>query len=79
MRRFVLIACLAALLAAATSGTAAAALKGGIGDQNSSTFGDPAFKALHVKRTRLIVPYDAIFKNPGSLAQWVGAVTANHL
>jgi hypothetical protein len=76
MRRLVAITSLAALIAAGTTATTAtASLKGGIGDQNSTTFSDPSFKALGVKRTRLIVPYDAIFKNPGAVAQWMAAAS----
>lgn len=76
MRRLTLIACLAALVAAGTTTTASAALKGGIGDQNASSFSDPNFVALHVTRTRLILPYDSIFKDPGYVAAWMGAVNA---
>jgi hypothetical protein len=76
MRRLVIVSCLAALIAAGLSTTAFAALKGGIGDQNASTFSDPDFTALKVKRTRLIVPYDAIFKNAGAVDQWVQAALA---
>ena len=50
MRRMTLICCLAALVAAGMSTTAFAALKGGIGDQNASSFSDPHFRALGVKR-----------------------------
>jgi hypothetical protein len=76
MRRLVLIACLAALIAAGVTSTANAALIAGIGDQNSSTFTDPNFKKLKVKRTRLIVPYDAVLHQPGAglLQQWMDAV-----
>jgi hypothetical protein len=74
MRRLVTIACLAAFVSAGLmTTTASAALKGGIGDQNASTFSDPNFKALGVKRTRLIVPWDAIFKNPAAVDGWVQA------
>jgi hypothetical protein len=76
MRRLTLIAGLAALIAAGMTTTASAALKGGIGDQNASTFSDPNFQALRVKRTRLITPYDSIFKNPAGLDQWMSAVAA---
>ena len=79
MRRLTLICCLAALVAAGMSTTAFAALKGGIGDQNASSFSDPHFRALGVKRTRLIVPYDAIFKSPGQVDQWVKAALAAKL
>jgi hypothetical protein len=71
-----IIAGLVALIAAGTTTTASAALKGGIGDQNASTFSDPSFQALGVKRSRLIVAYDAIFKSPGPLDEWINAVSA---
>src|SRR3954454_14312915 len=74
MRRLVLIACLAALMTAGVGSTAHAALVAGIGDQNSTTFSDPNFKKLHVKRTRLIVPWDAIIHDPGRIKQWMDAV-----
>jgi hypothetical protein len=53
----------------------------GIGDQNSTTFSDPNFKKLKVKRTRLIVPYDAVLHEPGAsrLADWMKAVKAAKL
>jgi hypothetical protein len=81
MRRPVLIACLAALLAAGAVSTSHAALIAGIGDQNSTTFSDPNFKKLKVKRTRLIVPYDAVLHEPGKtqLAQWMAAVKSAKL
>jgi hypothetical protein len=77
MRRFALIACLAALIVAGISTTnASARLIAGIGDQNSTTFGDVNFKKLKVKRTRLIVPWDAV-NTPDGLSrvkQWMDAV-----
>jgi hypothetical protein len=76
MRRLVLISCLAAFICAGLATTASAALKGGIGDQNASTFTDARFQALHVKRTRLIVPYDSILKSPAAVDQWVKAALA---
>ena len=81
MRRLVLIACLAALIAAALTSTANAALIAGIGDQNSDTFTNPNFTKLKVKRTRLIVPYDAVLHEPGAsrLKQWMDAVKAAKL
>ena len=74
MRRLVLIACLAALLTAGAVTTAHAAVVG-IGDQNASTFSDPNFKKLKVKRTRLIVAWDAVNKASGRarLDQWMKA------
>src|SRR3954451_6423154 len=81
MRRLVLAACLAALITAGAVSTSHAALVAGIGDQNSSTFTDPNFKKLKVKRTRLIVPYDAVLREPGAsaLKQWLTAVRAAKL
>ena len=76
MRRLVPMLCLAAFIAAGLSTTASAAVKGGIGDQNATTFSDPHFTALKIKRTRLIVPFDAIFKNPGGVDGWVKAALA---
>ena len=77
MRRLGLIACLAALIAAGiTTTNASAALIAGIGDQNASTFSDPNFKKLKVKRTRLIVAWDAINHSDGlaRLDEWMTAV-----
>ena len=75
MRRLVLIACLAALLSAGLASNANA-LVVGIGDQNSDTFSNPSFKSLKVKRTRLIVPWNAINSGSGKAAikQWIDAV-----
>jgi hypothetical protein len=81
MRRFTLIACLAALFAAGLTTTNASALVAGIGDQNATTFTDANFKKLHVKRTRLIVAWDAINHADGRarLDQWMAAVRAAKL
>jgi hypothetical protein len=81
MRRLVLIACLAALMTAGAVSTANAALIAGIGDQNADTFTNPNFTALKVKRTRLIVPWDAVLREPGAsrLKQWMDAVKAARL
>jgi len=65
MRRLVVIACLAAVLTAGAVSTANAALIAGIGDQNASTFTDANYKKLKVKRTRLIVAWDAVNKTDG--------------
>jgi hypothetical protein len=80
MRRLVLIACLAALMTAGAVTTAHAAVVG-IGDQNASTFSDPNFKKLKVKRTRLIIPWDAINSASGRarLDQWMNAAKAAKL
>src|SRR3954449_5669279 len=73
MRRLVLIACLVTGLTAGAVTTAHARLIAGIGDQNSTTFSDPNFKKLHVKRTRFIVPWDAINNDPSRVQQWMDA------
>ena len=80
MRRLVLIAGLAALLAVGVT-TSASALVAGIGDQNGASFSDPAFRALHVKRTRLIIPWDAINSRGGRarIDAWMRAAKADHL
>jgi hypothetical protein len=81
MRRFILIACLAALFAAGLTTTNASALIAGIGDQNAGTFADANFKKLNVKRTRLIVAWDAINHADGRarLNEWMAAVKAAKL
>jgi hypothetical protein len=81
MRRLTLIACLAALIAAGITTTNASALIAGIGDQNASTFSDANFKKLNVKRTRLIVSWDAINSADGRarLDEWMAAVKAAKL
>jgi hypothetical protein len=61
--------------------TANARLVAGLGDQNASTFSDPNFTKLGVKRTRLIVPWNAINSASGrsQLDQWMHAARADHL
>jgi hypothetical protein len=78
MRRLTLIACLGALIAAGITTTNASALIAGIGDQNASTFTDANFTKLNVKRTRLIVAWDAINLADGQarLDEWMAAVKA---
>jgi hypothetical protein len=81
MRRLVTIACLSALITAGAVTTADAALVAGIGDQNASTFTDPNFKKLKVKRTRLIVAWNAINSASGRsrLDPWMAAAKTAHL
>jgi hypothetical protein len=79
MRRLVISACLVLALTAGIVSTAHAGLIAGIGDQNATSFSDPNFVKLHVKRTRFIVPFDAIFKNPGLVQQWMDAAKAAKL
>jgi hypothetical protein len=68
-------------MTAGVASTANAALVAGIGDQNSDTFSNPNFKKLKVKRTRLIVPYNAINSASGraSLDPWMAAAKAAKL
>src|SRR5205085_5854745 len=80
MRRLVLITSLAAVLTAGAVTTAHGAVVG-IGDQNASTFSDPNFKKLKVKRTRLIVAWNAINSSGGRarLDPWMAAAKEAHL
>jgi hypothetical protein len=81
MRRLVLIACLAAVTMAAAVTTAHAALIAGIGDQNQTTFTDPNFKKLKVKRTRLIVPWNVASTASGRarINGWMAAAKQDKL
>jgi hypothetical protein len=70
MPRKSLLAVLAALCALAVvpaSATAAINVSVGIGDQNTSTFDVPSFKALKVKKVRYFIRWNAA-DNPGELA-----------
>lgn len=62
MRRTVTVLTLIALALLAVGGTTAAQAKVAIGiaDNKSDMFTDPRFTALHVKRVRVMVPYDAM-------------------
>jgi hypothetical protein len=57
---------LALLLPAASS-----AYVVGIADQNPAFLNDPSLQALTPQRTRLIAPYDGVFKNRAGLDQWL--------
>jgi hypothetical protein len=70
------LALCAALMAVPATGSAAIV---GIGDQKASTFSDPLFKSLKVKRTRLITAYNSIFENPTRLDDWMKAARAARL
>jgi hypothetical protein len=73
MRRTVLL-CFLFLLAAAGP-AAARPLVVGIGDQNTRMFSDPAFRALDVKHSRLLVAWDW-YRDPDATAQidqWMAA------
>ena len=55
---------------------ARAGLLVGIGDQRPDTFADPEWKALRLKTSRLIVPWNGIFTNKGQLERWLNAARA---
>jgi hypothetical protein len=72
------LVCATALLAVPAESQA---LIVGLGDQKPSTFSDPLFQALKVKRTRYIVPWNAVQK-PDELAEvdaWMAAARAARL
>jgi hypothetical protein len=75
--RVLALAAALAILALAVP-TQSHALIVGLGDQKASTFSDPLFQQLRVKRTRLIVPWDAI-NNPSQVQgvdEWFAAARA---
>jgi hypothetical protein len=78
MRRILIIT---AMLVGTASFTASAdaRLIVGIGDQNAATFDDANFKKLGVKRTRYIVPFDAITKDAAGVDAWMQAARRNGL
>lgn len=51
----------------------------GVADHKPETFQDPLFRALGVKRTRLVTPYDSIFSQPAVLDEWIRAARAQGL
>jgi hypothetical protein len=54
-------------------GGASARLLMGVGDESPAVFSNPYFKALGVKRTRLITPYDIALSNPSADTPWMTA------
>ena len=64
-----------AIAAAADAGRPvdAQALVIGIGDQKASTFSDPLFRSLGVRRTRYFPAWDDIFNQPEVLDAWMAA------
>jgi hypothetical protein len=81
-RQLALLAVIAAALAAVLAPEPAGArLKAGIGDQKASTFSDPLFLRLHVRRTRLVVPWNAIDKpsERAAVDEWMRAARRRHL
>jgi hypothetical protein len=61
-----------------TAGCASASLLMGVGDESSSTFLNPWFKGLGVKRTRLIAPYNVALASPGALTGWMTGAAFDH-
>jgi hypothetical protein len=78
-----LLAALSALLALPAIGHAKSTTNVlvGVGDQRASMFTDPSWQALHLKRTRYFIPWNAIH-NAGALAQadaFVAAAKTAHV
>lgn len=76
LRRFAvpLLAALA-VLAVPASAVAKTNVAVGIGDQSSKMFSDPLYQALHLKKTRYFIEWNAI-DQPAELAKAVGFVNA---
>ncbi len=72
-RNIVILTCLLALALTGLAAPSAGAQALGIGDQKPEVFQNPLFKSLGVKRTRLFMPYDAIFSEPARLDAWIQA------
>jgi hypothetical protein len=79
------VACLAAATSALAGAPrprahAAASFMTGIGDEQTTMFGNPLWQHLHTRIARYIAPYDAAVR-PDSLAQaraWIRAAEAQH-
>jgi hypothetical protein len=72
---------LAALLLVPAAASAKTHVAVGLGDQHASTFGAPAFRALHVKKARYFIRWDAA-KVPYAMAaadEYVRAANAAHV
>lgn len=69
------LVCALMLAVPASSGAAIV----GIGDQKPTTFSDPLFKSLNVKRTRLITAWNSINVSADRLDAWVTAARAAKL
>jgi hypothetical protein len=70
--------CAAVFAATLGSGAASGRLVVGIGDESPTTFSDPSYQALGVKRTRLIAFYDVELRFPGYYDNWINQATAHH-
>src|SRR5579863_7045178 len=55
----------------------------GIGDEQPSTFGNPAFLALHTRIARYVTPYDVVTNNSRNdlprLRHWLAAAARDHI
>jgi hypothetical protein len=78
----VLLAFACALACATWLPSAAGAVVVGIGDEGPAVFSDPRFLALHVRESRLIVPWDAALpghgRQLGAAAVWLAAAQRAH-
>lgn len=79
MRRLLLLITTMLVATAGLTATADARLLVGLGDQNASTFDDPNFLKLGVKRTRYIVAWDAILRDPTGVDAWMSAARRRRL
>jgi hypothetical protein len=52
-------------------------LQVGISEQGVGMFADPRFKALGLKTARLVVPWNAIWTEPGRVGEWLRAASAD--
>jgi hypothetical protein len=55
------------------------ALVVGVGDEHPSALSTPLFQQLHVKRTRYLIPFDAIFTQRPALDAWMTAARSAQL
>jgi len=74
-RPLTLLAILFALAAAILPASASAAVTVGLGDQNWNTFNDERFKALGIKRARVVTPWNVAL-SPGD-ARWLDEYLRN--
>ena len=66
-RTLTLVTIVFALAVAALPAAASGAVGIGLGDQNATTFSDDHFKALGIKRVRVVTPWDVAITAGNSL------------
>lgn len=69
--RALLALLVAACVALPSAARAADPPAAGIGDQKPDTFRDQRLRDLGVRHARLVVPWDAVFRDPARLATWL--------